>query len=296
MPTTYPPVAPTLTSDVLTINRFLSSPTVVQRRLNELALNRFIADVLLTGRFSAAGGAVMYEQNESIFPDRVAEAVEPGAEFPITMVGQGPSQIAAVRKWGLDAVVTDEAIRRQMMNPVQRALTKLSNGIIKQVDTVALAAINAAPILNFTVATAWATSTTKLKDVANAIALIRATNNGYDPDTLVVDDTQYVNLIGDANLQAALRREDSSNPVYTGMFPVLSGLRVLVSPNIPTAGKAYVIDTKVAGGLADEMGLTATTYRQDTGPIVTEGWVLRAKRITVPIVVEPSAICSISGI
>lgn len=296
MPVTYPPVAPTLSGDVLTINRFLSSPTLVQRRLNALALNRFIADVLLTGRFTAEGGAVMYEQSESIFPDRVAEAVEPGAEFPITTVGQGPSVIAAVRKWGLDAVVTDEAIRRQRMNPVERAMQKLTNGVVRQVDAVALAAINAAPILNFTVATAWATSTTKLKDVATAIAQIRATNNGYDPDTLVLDDTQYTNLIGDTNLQAALRREDSTNPVYTGQFPVLSGLRVLVSPNLPAANKAYIIDTKVAGGLADEMGLTANTFRQDTGPIVTEGWVLRAKRITVPIVVEPSAICSLTGI
>lgn len=296
MPITYPPVAPTLSSDTLTISRFLNSPTLVQRRLNTLAMNRFIADVLLTGRFDAAGGAVLYEQSESIFADRTAEAVEPGAEFPLSTVGTGPSALAAVRKWGLDAVVTDEAIRRQRMNPVERAMLKLTNGVVKQVDAVALAAIAAAPILNYTVATAWATSTTKLKDVANAIALIRATNNGYDPDTLVVDDTQYVNLIGDSTLQAALRREDSANPVYTGQFPVLSGLRVLVSPNLPTAGKAYVIDTKVAGGLADEMPLTGTSIRQEAGPIVTEGWVLRAKRITVPIVVEPSAICSLSSI
>lgn len=292
MPVTYPPVAPTISGDVLTINRFLASPTLIQRRLNTLAQNRFIADVLLTGRFSAAGGAVLYEQSESIFPARTAEAVEPGAEFPLTSIGTGPGLIAAVKKWGLDTLVADESIRRQLFNPVDRGLIKLVNGVVKQVDTVALSAINAAPILNFTVATAWSTSTRIIKDVLQAIANIRALNLGYEADTLVVDDNTWVNLTGDTNIINAMRREDASNAVYTGQFPMLEGLRVLSSPNLPTTGKAYVLDSTMAGGLAEEEPLTSKSIREET----KERWRLRAKRIVVPVIIEPGAICSLSGI
>lgn len=292
MPVTYPPVAPTLSGDVLTINRFLASPTLIQRRLNTLAQNRFIADVILTGRYPAAGGAVLYEQTETIFPARTAEAVEPGSEFPLTGIGTGPAQIAAVRKWGLDTLITDEAIRRQLFNPVDRGLIKLVNGVVKQVDTVALAAINAAPITNFTVATAWATSTRIIKDIAQGVANVRALNLGYDPDTIVVDDNTFVNLMGDSNIINAMRREDPQNAVYTGKFPIIEGLRVLTTPNLPTSGKAYIIDSSLAGGLAEEEPLTSKSIREETN----ERWRLRAKRIVVPVVIEPGAICSLSGI
>jgi hypothetical protein len=53
----YPPTAPVLTGDVLTINRFLASPVAVQRRLRTLADQRFLAEVILTGRIEATGGA-----------------------------------------------------------------------------------------------------------------------------------------------------------------------------------------------------------------------------------------------
>lgn len=292
MPISYPPVAPTLSGDVLTINRFLNSPTLIQRRLNTLAQQRFIADVILSGRYPASGGAVLYEQTEAIFPARTAEAVEPGAMFPVTTVGTGPAQIAAVKKWGLDSVVTDEAIRRQLFNPVDRALIKLVNGVVRQVDTVALAAINAAPIANFTVAAAWSTSTRIIKDIAQAVANVRAVNMGYDPDTLVVDDNTFVNLMGDTNIINAMRREDTGNAVYTGKFPMIEGLRVLTTPNLPTAGKAYVLDSTLAGGMAEEEPLSSKSIREEQN----ERWRLRAKRIVVPIVIEPGAICSLSGI
>src|SRR5438445_16076 len=51
MPTTYPPAAPTLSGDVISISRFLQNPTLVARRLRTLLEQRYIADVLLQGRY-----------------------------------------------------------------------------------------------------------------------------------------------------------------------------------------------------------------------------------------------------
>lgn len=293
MPYAYPPAAPTVdTVGVETISRFLNTPSLVQRRLRTLAENRFITDVILRNNVPAAGGAVQFEQNESIFPDRVAEAVEPGGDFPMTTLGIGPSLIAAVKKWGLDTFVTDESIKRQLMNPVDRALLKLVNGVVKQVDTISLAAIATAVTQTQAVPTAWATSTTILRDILTAKATIAALNQGYDPDTLVVDDLTYAKVMSDSTIAQAARREDPSNPVYSGEFPTIAGLRILPSPNLPAANTAWVLDSNALGGHGDEEPLSSRSIRDEEH----EQWRLRAKRITVPFVQEPAAAVKLTGI
>ena len=42
------------------VHAFLKSPTQVARRLADLAAQRFVADFLLKGRYSAEGGAVTW--------------------------------------------------------------------------------------------------------------------------------------------------------------------------------------------------------------------------------------------
>ena len=82
----YPPVQPTLSGDVLTISRFLNNPTLVARRLRTLAEQRFISDVLLSGRINTTSGSVLYETGESIFSDRAPSSVAPGSEYPLTSI------------------------------------------------------------------------------------------------------------------------------------------------------------------------------------------------------------------
>lgn len=296
MPTMYPPTAPTISGDIVSINRFLNSPAMVERRLRTLAENRFIGDVLLSGRVQAEGGAVQFEQSESIFASRTAEAIEPGAKYPNSGIPDGTSLISPVRKWGLQTTVTDEAIRRLRRNPVDRALTKLTNGVVQQVDTVTLAAIAAAVTQSIAVATAWATSTQILRNILTGVATIRALNQGFEPDTLVVGDLIYAIVMSDPTISAGLRREDPSNPVYTGEFPVIAGVRILPSPNLPVANTALLLDSTQLGAMADEQPLTANSIREEDGPSVVEGWVLRARRVVVPIVQEPSAALKFTGI
>jgi hypothetical protein len=293
MPVTYPPAAPTVTNlGIETISRFLNTPTLVERRLRTLAENRFIGDVLLSGRVPSSGGSVQYEQNESIFPDRAIEAVSPGGEFPLTTIGNGPSLMSAVAKWGVDALVTDESINRLLRNPVDRAMQKITNGVVKQVDSLALAAINVSVTQTIAVATAWSTSTKILRDLLTAKATINALNQGYNADTAVVDDFIFAIVMSDPTIAAGLRREDPQNPIYTGDFPMIGGLRILPTPNLPTAGRAYVLDSTVLGSMVDEEPLSSKSIRDDEH----EQWRLRGKRVTVPIVQEPAAAVVLTGI
>lgn len=303
MPYSYPASAPTLSGDVLTISRFLNSPTAVARRLRTLLEQRYIGDTLLQARLQVSGGAVVYETGETIFTADNPAAVAPGSEYRLTPLGTGTAQVAKTVKWGQDAIITDEAIRRQNIDPVNRAMVKLANQNVKFIDGIALSAISTAVTQNTAAAAAWTSATAAqiLSDVALAAANIRALNNGYEPDTVVLSDIAWANAYSKLTAAGFLPREDG-NPVITGNFPVIAGMRWLPTPNLPTAGQVLVVDSKVLGGMADEdlgggyaqvlPGVEAKSIRDDEKDL----WRLRARRVTVPIVIEPNAAWKITGV
>lgn len=305
MPMTYPPAPPVVAGDTLQIHQLLQSPTLLARALRTIAQNRYISDVLLTSRIDAQGGGVLYQQNESIFTDRQPEAVRPGMEYPQTGLGYGPWQFAAVAKWGQDVPVTDEAIKRLNMDPVNRAFTKLINQNVATVDSIALAAI-ASQVTQTQAATALWTSGSAviLRDIMLAKAKVRALNQGFELDTLAVDDTTFAYVASDPTLATLRAREDQSNPVYSGEFPVIAGVRILPTPNMPPGVQALGVDSTQLGGMADEklggpgytgagpQGIETKSIRQED----EDAYNLRARRVTVPVVVEPSAAIRFTGV
>lgn len=303
---TYPPAAPTLSGDVTTINRFLSSPTLVARRLRTLLEQRYIADALLTGRFQVSGGSIQYETGESIFTADDPRAVAPGGEYPLTTLGTGTASIAKTVKWGQDALVTDEAIKRQQMSPVNRALTKLANQNVKYVDSVAMAAIASAVTATQAAAADWSTADAEqiLTDALTARAQVIALDQGYDPDVIVVDDLNHAYAMAKFAAAGYFPRENGSSPVLTGEFPVIGGMRWLPTTHTVGANIALVADSTQLGGMADEdlggpgyvkvdgVSTEVKTIRDDED----DQWRLRARRVTVPVVVEPAAARKITGL
>jgi hypothetical protein len=306
VPYTYPPAAPALSGDTLTISRFLNSPTLVARRLRTLLENRYIADYLLSQRFKVQGGAILYETGESIFTVDAPRQVAPGMEYPITTAATAAASLAATSKWGQDAKVTDEQIARTGMNPVNRALTKLANQNVKSIDALALSAVATAVTQNTAAAASWSTATAgqMLKDVALAKANILALNMGYEPDTVVLDDIRWAYAYA-AFVTAGLLPREADNPLVTGEFPVIDGMTWLPTPNLPTAGNVFVGDHNVLGGMADEdlgggysavntgtVGVESKSIRDDDN----DQWKLRVRRVTVPIVIEPASAWKITGV
>lgn len=306
MPYTYPAAAPTLSGDQLSISRFLSSPTLVARSLRTQLQQRFIGDSILSRRFIVNGGAVVYETGESIFSVDNPASIAPGAEYPLTALSTSVAQIAAVGKIGQDTTVTDESIKRQQMDPVSRALTKLANQNIKFVDGLALSAVATAVTQSTAVAAAWTTATAAqiLQDVINAKVGILSLNMGYDPDTVVLSDAAWAQAYGKFAAAGLLQREGSDNPIYTGQFAMIAGMRWLPTPNLPVAGQALVLDSKILGGMGDEnlggegyatvpgTNVEVKTFREDAN----DQWRIRARRVTVPVVVEPAAGWKITGV
>lgn len=299
----YPPVAPTFSGDNETISRFLNSPTLVSRRVQDITSNRFIADVLLTGRTDVSGGAITYDVDEDLYTVRPVTAVSPGGEYDLTTLTNGTPQVAKVTKWGQDTIVYDEAVKRLNFGAVEKGLGKLSNTLVKKVDSISLSLIASTVTATQAVTSgAWSVSGTAaiLRDIMLAKSKVTALNKGYDPNVLVVDDTTWAYLASDVAVQTARGREDASNAVYTGNFLSIAGLTILPTPNIPGGSGAWLIDTNALGGIADEdlgggyVGTNVQTkvMREDT----VDGWRLRARRVCVPYVTEPGAGIKITGI
>lgn len=306
MPGTYPAGAPTLSGDLLTISRFLDSPTHIQRRLRTFRDLRFVSDQILTQRFRSSGGAVLYEQSEPFVTDRALEAVSAGAEYPMANMPTGTAAVAAIVKWGQKVRLTDEEIARNAYGgaAVDRALQKVVNSIISKVDAVTISAVKSA-LADTATAGIWDSATAAnrkpLDDILLAIQAVKDRNLGYFPDTLVVSPKGYTYLMLNDAIAQLRKREESSNPVYTGMIETIAGLTVIVTPALSTT--ALVLDSKQLGGMADEMdgapGYAVADLAVQVKPIrkdELDAWDLQGRRKTVPVVQETGAGQEITGV
>lgn len=295
------PLAPpaTLSGDLLTISRFLSTPTLLQRRLRDYKDLRFVSDRILTQRFRSTGGAVLYEQSEPFVTDRTVEAVGAGSEYPFANLPTGTAALAAIAKWGQKVRLTDEELTRNVYGgaAVDRALRKVVNSIIGQVDAITMSAVLSAIAAQLTASgAAWSTgNATALKGVLTAKSVIVQRNLGYNPDTLVVNDLDYMYLMTDVGLAALLRRESTDSPVYTGEIDRIAGLNIIVSPTM-TASRALVLDSTQFGGMADEVdgapGYSVADLAVQVKSIrldANDAWDLQGRRKTVPVVQETGA-------
>lgn len=308
MPHIYPPAAPTISGDVITISRFLNSPAAVARRLRTLAENRFIADTLLTGRYQVQGGSLLYEQTEGLFTNRPPEIVNPGAEYPRSAASPGTAAMASVFKWGQDVPVTDEHVGRYGRRAVDVAMTKIVNYLVKQVDTICLTAINTAVTANAAATGGgnWSgASADPLLDLMLAKAAVVSLDQGYDPDTVVMSDVAYARLIANSKIVSGLQRESDQSVTRQGDVLTIAGLRILPTNNLPAASTAFVVDSSMLGGIAyeripspeytgDPANGVETLTRRD--PAANDQWILRGRRPIVPVVQEPGAGYKITGV
>lgn len=303
---TYPAPPATVTQDgtAIEVHQFLKSPTLIARRLRTLLEQRFIADFLLSGRFTAVGGAILYETGETIFSVDDPEAVAPGAEYPMTVLTAGELAAAKTVKWGRDTEVTDEAIARLRMNPVERALQKLVNGTVRHVDSVALGVIASKITQTRAAGAVWTTSGAQIiEDVLSAKAQVEEANvgEGYDLDVVVLKPLQYAKVMAEFIASGLMPRE-GDNPLTTGAFPNLLGLTWTTSPHVPVTDP-LLVDSDQLGGMADEeIGGPGYTRANGVGAEVksirvdeNDKYRLRARRVTVPVVLEPNAGIRITG-
>jgi hypothetical protein len=288
---------------MLQIDRALQNPTYIRRELRSLQDLRFVSDQILTGRLRSSGGAVLYEQSESHTTDRPVRSVRAGSEYPVANLPTGTAALAAVAKWGQKVELTFEQVKRSQYaaTEIRKALRKVVNTVIGQVDAVALAAIASSVTQTFGITSGWNAATpTILRDILRAKAVITNLKQGYVPDTILMRDDVAAYVMSDDKVTNALRRETRDSPIYSGEIDVIGDLAVLTSPSAPA--DPYIFDSTQVGGMADEQevdpGYTVDEQQIQVKAWVDneiDGWWLQGRRITVPAVQEPGAAVRLTG-
>lgn len=310
----YASSSPTQTVQVL-----LKNPEILSRDLVNLVYKRLITDKLCVkgSPEQVAGGAMRYQELESIFVDDDPVEIAEGADFPLTDWSE-TTKSALVKQYGFGVRITNLSIRRNQRDMVERGLRKLANRLVKYIDTKTVTALGDTTtypaIQTQTASAAWATvSTDIIADIASAQSKLETKDNGYagfDGATLVLNTAKRDALLNNTGLRAALPRETMNGQIQSGMVAPFLGLKeILFTPQVAT-GTALLLDTGTAATIADETADPTEGWASfDPGPgfspihvkVEDDGKPSVHKRIYAGrwpaiAVVQPDAIVKITGL
>ncbi|WP_238148802.1 hypothetical protein [Serinicoccus sediminis] len=309
MSLSYPVPAAPATGDAALAHRILKSPPTVAQRVQDLSLRRYIADLLLSERLEAVGGAIVYESGEEVGTGEAPRAVAPGASYPLVSVGEGVANLAKTTKWGQDMPITDESIARRKMSPVNRAFTRLVNQNVMHVDSIAMSVITTAAGTSTPVSARWTDDATDaeqiLKDVLRARARAQRRELGINLNVAALDPMVYAEVKAKFIAAGYVPRE-GGNPLSTGDEDFLNVENIVwtATPHgVP--GAVVLADNELLGGMADE-DLQSPGYARATGDAAgvevksirdedNDRYKVRARRVTVPVVLEPYAAEILTG-
>lgn len=281
---------------------FLKSPTLLARRFSEIvAGQKFIAPMVLAGRYPMQGGALLYFPDESIEAGSAPEQIAPGGEYPLISLNADEAQIIAALKKGFGTEITDESVGRLVMDPVERGLAMLANRLVSDFDSVALASV-ASTVTATISGAAWTTAAAIVGNIASAKAALLNKKLGYAADAIILTETQWASV--QAPLIDVLPRE-SANPVLASDFPSIMGLTWLHSPNLPSGWVPTVVDTANLGGIGHEQ-IPSSEYvsvsigNGDTVEIAryrekNDSTRVQVRKADVPVVRNPGAGVEITG-
>lgn len=295
----WPQNAPTLdvTNNQLTVYRFLRNSPLVEKVLTNYLKQRLWADKVFAAGPRTASGSVMYSQlttEGSYYTSRDVQSIAPATEFPNVGMDEETLLVATVAKWGGRVSFPYETVDRDARDLLTKGLLRLSNTIARKVDTQAIAALNAAPVLTAAASGDWSTSTTDiLGDIQTAQSAIMNLDMGYEADTVLINPAQALDVRKSAAVRLAMPRETTNDNFLWGRSRDLDGIAGLnyFITNRVTAGEVWVLQRQMAGSISDERPFyTRTIDKQET-----EEWIVQAARMFVPYVTDPKCVFKITG-
>lgn len=294
MPGTFTQPGPTVTGTRVTVDTYLRQSPLIQRDLENLTYQRFIADFIYRQGQRTQSGAVMYEQllANDLFVNRDLKQIDELSEFPIVNTPEKAPQTAQVAKWGAAVLFSYEKIRRDARDLLQRDLRKLANTMVRKVNRIAIAVLRAdAEVQTYTTtAGTWDGVSEKIQDLATAASMVDNIDLGYSADTVLINPTNALELKIDDAVTNRLPRE-TNNPILSRDLAGLLNLD-FVESNDQTLDELVVLSRGMIGSYHDELPMYSRVIDQPEH----EGRLLQAARVTVPIVTDPKAAVLVDGI
>ena len=197
-------------------------------------------------------------------------------------------------KHAMEGVISWEDVKTNAIDVIARTLLRIGRAVASSVDGVIAAAILASAgnttAANATWNNAIIADRDPVQDMLDAKALIAIDN--YNPDKsgfIIMHPTNYAELLGNANVRNA-GQFWTDDATKNGRVGRIVGLTI-ISTNSVTEGGAQVVIAKEACTWKSVVGLTVNTI-EDPGI----KWTIRAFEVGQIQVVNPDAICSITGV
>lgn len=298
MPPTPSPVAnplgpPVLNNNLITVDLMLNQPSRITRMISDLTLQRFVADRIFASTGGVTGGALIFDEvtmNE-LYTTRDPERVAPGGEFPVLTDERLAPRVALVEKWGGKVFITDEARERNNTALFTNQVRKVSNTLVRQINTRAIETLEAAIAehgqefaghdwRNVIIEGVAPTAPQARPSADFAMASLSAMQDelGITYNLWLINPQEWMNLViiyGD-KLEALLRAAGIS----------------LYASNRVTPGTAFVVAEQQVGEMRIEKPLGTETWRE---PETEKTWVQTSVR-PLFAVTNPFAVLKVTGL
>lgn len=291
----FPFGTPQVNGNDITVDLMLREPTRINHYLSDLIYEGFFADRVFANAGGLSGGALIYTQltKNDVFAASGVQKVAPGGEFPTVSFDRPEPKVAAVDKWGGKYQIFDEARDRNDLSLIQSETIKLSNTILEQLHTEAIAHLDDS-ITSIgsdvqMVGTSWAD--------AAALTLTTTSNS-----VLPAADFAIVNKMAKEFKLGAKFNLWIVSPNEMANFQIIYGDRWeailkawnadMIATDQVAEGEAYVVAEKMVGEMRFEKPLGTVTFREDE----TEStWVQSSVR-PLYAVTRPYSVIKVTGL
>jgi hypothetical protein len=277
----------------LTVAAAVKQSKVIPALVLDMMNQQYLTDIILRDAGTTESGSVLYFQSTPLFPNDTSQIVAEFGEIPVTLGQIGNPLVARTYKRALGMVVSYESERRNNWDQVATSMRQIRNGLTRDWNAYFLAGLLAAvPTLqssSHTIAGGWASGdNTTLnaqyvrKDLAVATKSIALADSdtvsplpytgtnkfGFVADTMIIHPNEAQSLMTSREFQALFLGDTAGESALLAETPVqrlpkrILGLNTFVSWQM-TAGQALVLQSKVIGGIVDEVPLQATPMRDD---------------------------------
>lgn len=285
----------------MSIDEFLKDPSRIQRTIDAIPGQYFIADYLLR-QGEAKAGTVVYDQLTDLDlyvntdDNRQPGVVQPGDEFSAVGLDDGKPNVALVAKIGAYFTVTDEQGRRDRRDVVRRGIRRVSNTIRQIENAKAVTAITDDSVVSSTCTTDINSTSTKwdatsgtpdpIADIRAAIAEIDYNDLGYDTDTALIHPDVLSVLQGNDAVNKLLPRETPElNPILSKELAGLCGLNWIVNKRVPRTTVLFT-QRQMVGELASEI----PPFTEVIDERARQRQRVQSGRVSVPVVTDPHAV------
>src|SRR5215469_16312801 len=118
----------------VTVNDLVKNPTVVPRRILEIAQNQFISDSILRNAGSNDSGLVEFYQSTPLFANTSAAIRAEFGEYMFAQTSLGIPTVAATVDRGLSILISDEMRMRNKIDMVNIQMNQVRNTLRRDWD------------------------------------------------------------------------------------------------------------------------------------------------------------------